>query len=145
MASIKSKGFLIPRIMPGDGRCIVDNDVASVTTGLANNDTVEFPWPAGLELNELKFQFADLDSTTAQAWQAGYAPVDPNSSISAALTYFAGASAITTSRAGGRYECAFVPKKFNEDMKIVLTCNAAGTPVAGDVYAILVGASKGVS
>lgn len=143
MASIKSKKFFAPQFMPGDGCGVVNNDVASVTA-LSNNDTIEFPWPAGLELNELKFQFDDLDSTSAQAFQAGYAPVQADTQYTQNLTYFAGASAITISRTGGRHECAFKPIKFDEDMKIVLTCNAAGTLTAGEVYAILVGAARGI-
>lgn len=144
MASIKSKKFFAPQFMPGDGCGVVNTDVAAVPGTLANNDTIEFPWPAGLELSELKFQFDDLDAAAAQAMQAGYAPVQADTQYSASLAYFAAASAITTSRAGGRYDCAFAPLKFDEDMKIVLTVNAAGTPQAGNVYAILVGAARGV-
>ena len=144
MASIKSKKFYAPQFMSGDGRGVVNTDVAAVPATMAANDTIEFPWPAGLELSELKFQFDDLDTTTAQAFQAGYAPTQADTQYTANLTYFAGASVITTSRTGGRYDCAFRPLKFDEDMKIVLTCNAAGTVQAGNVDAILVGAARGV-
>lgn len=144
MASFKSRKFAAPQYMPGDGVGIVNTDAAAVPATLAANDTIEFTLPAGMELCELSFQFDDLDTASLQAFQAGYAPVQAETQYTASLAYFAGASAITTSRGGGRYPCAFKPIKFDEDMKIVLTCNAAGTPQAGEVHAIMVGAARGI-
>ncbi len=144
MPAFLSRKFSAPQMMSGDGRALVNTDTVAVPATLAANDTLEFPLPAGFELCELSFQFDDLDSTTAQAFQAGFAPVQQETVLTPNLTYFAAASAITISRTGGRHLCSFKPIRFNEDVKIVLTCNAAGTPVAGEVNAIMVGAAVGI-
>lgn len=144
MPTFRSQTFNAPQPANGDGRALIIPQTADVPASLAANDTVEFLLPAGMELTELSFQMDDLDTTTAQAWQAGYAPAQAETQYTAALTYFAAASAITTSRTGGRFLCAFKPIKFDEDMRIVLTCNAAGTPQAGQIIAIMAGNSRGV-
>lgn len=145
MASIKAKGFNSPKFMPVDGCSTAIIDIVSLTTAPAANDTLDYFIPAGLEVFGVSIQCDDLDSngTPTFAFQAGYTPVNPASSLSPALTYFAGAGQ-TTARTGGRLVCAFKPIKFEEDVILRLTVGtAAATFAAGDVITIVEGNTVG--
>lgn len=146
MASIKSKKFLAPAFMPGDGRaaCLVDEVALTANPNAA--DTLDFLIPAGFEVSILEIQCDDLDSNGAPtfAFSAGYAPIQASSAYTANATYFAAAGQ-TTARTGGRLACSFKPIKFEEDMVLRLTVGtAAATFAAGSIHAVMVGACRGV-
>lgn len=145
MANTQAKKFSAPKTMNVDGRAVFYTDKATVAAA-ATNDTVDFVLPAGLDLMQMAFVFDDLDSNGAPtaAFKAGYTPVDASSSLAPNLTYFAAAGQ-TTAQAGGRYQCAFKPIKFEEDVIVRLTwTTGAATFQAGDVVMVAAGNGVGV-
>jgi hypothetical protein len=145
MASIKSAGFLNPQMMPVDGRGINLTDKVVLAANPTAADTLDFRIPAGMEVTGIDLYADDLDSngtpTLATSW--GYAPVDPNSSLAANATYFAGTGQ-TVGRAAGGLRLAFKPIKFEEDVYLRGTVGtASATFAAGELHAIISGNAKG--
>lgn len=144
MASTKSRDYLLPKMMPVDGRAVFINDRATVAANPTINDTHDFLIPAGFEMSLLQFLPTDMDSNGSPTLAAkiGYAPVDPNSTLTADDDYFKAAGAF--GQAAGLVECAFVPIMFQEDVKITITWTAvSATFVAGTVDMICAGNAKG--
>jgi hypothetical protein len=146
MASIKSVGFYSPKFMPGDGCAASLVDKVALTANPAVNDTIDFLIPAGLEVSIVEIQCDDIDTngTPTFAFGVGYAPIQADTALTAAPTYFAAAGQ-TTARTGGRLACSFKPIKFEEDVILRLTVGAvAATFAAGEIHAVVVGACRGV-
>lgn len=146
MASIKSAGFAAPKFMPGDGCAAYMIDKVALTANPTAADTLDFVIPAGLEVARVAIQCDDIDTngTPTFAFSVGYAPLQAETIYSANSTYFAAAGQ-TTARTGGRLECAFKPVKFEEDMILRLTVGtASATFAAGEIWAIVEGAARGV-
>lgn len=145
MASIKSVGFLSPQATPNDGRAVFVNDKVVLSANPAVADTLDFRIPAGMEVSSIDLYADDLDSnaspTLATSW--GYAPIDPNSSLTAVPAYFAAAGQ-TIGRAAGGQRLAFKPITFQEDVYLRGTVGAqSATFAAGELHAIVGGNSKG--
>lgn len=147
MPAYRSRRFLAPKFMPGDGRAAVETDTADLTTALLVGDTIEFNIPAGLEVSMLDIDTTDLDAggSPTLAFSVGFAPMQQETQLTANPTYFAPAGQ-TIARTGGRITCAFEPIKFNEDAILRLTVGtAAQTFAPGRITAVMVGAALGVT
>ena len=141
MANNRAQKFTSPKVMNVDGRAVWINDKV-VNPTLAVNDTFDYYCPAGLEISDLSVQADKMESTTTTTFKLGYTPVDPNSSLAANLSYFAGTGQ-TLLRAGGRLVCGFKPITFQEDVIIRLTVEVAGTPQAGECFLVMGGNANG--
>lgn len=144
MASVKSRDYLIPQMMPVDGRAVWINDRGTMSANPSVNDTLDFRLPAGFELSYLRFRPTDMDTngTPTLAAKIGYAPVDPASSLAAVDNYFKATAAFA--QAAGAVDCDFAPITFQEDVRITITwTTAAATFAAGTVDMIAGGNAKG--
>lgn len=144
MADTKSSGYLIPQMMPVDGRAIFIPDKADVASAPAVNDTVSFRLPAGLELSQLRFVVPDMDTngSPALAGKIGYKAVDPASALVADDDYFRATGAL--GQAAGLVDCSFPPITFQEDVMVQITwTTVAATFAAGTVHMIAAGNAKG--
>lgn len=144
MASVKSAGYLIPQMMPVDGRAVCIVDRGTMSANPTASDTLDFRIPAGLEVAALRFNVSDMDTngTPTLAAKIGYAAVDPASSLAASDAYFKATGAF--GQAAGLVDCAFQPITFQEDVRITITWTTnAATFAAGTVDMVAIGNAKG--
>lgn len=144
MANTKAVRFNAPKFQPISGEAAHFNDYCNVTAA-AVNDTFDYMIPAGVEIAAVSVQAPALDTNGSPtlAFQAGYLPADPTSSLAPALTYFAPAGQVTA-RAGGRLGCSFEPISFNEDVIVRITVTtAAATLAPGRLWTIVSGNCNG--
>jgi len=137
----KSVKYAAPQVMNVDGRAVYICDKV-VNPPMVINDTYDWKIPAGLEVASIEVQADDVESTTTSTFKLGYTPVDSSSALPPNLAYFA-ATGQTLLRTGGRLVCPFKPIKFEEDVILRMTIEVAGTPIAGEIFAIIGGNAVG--
>lgn len=145
MANFFAKKAKAPAFMPVDGRGMFIVDSLAVAAAPVVADVYNFLIPAGMEVDIVQIQADDIDAsaTPTIVFRAGYRPATTGSGLAANDAYFAAAGQ-TLAQAGGRLNCAFKPIKFEEDVYLTITVNAAAaTFAAGDLIAIVGGQGIG--
>lgn len=141
----KALRFVAPKFMPVSGVGFNFVDYVALAAAPAVNDTCDFLIPAGVDIASVQIQCDQLDTNAGKtvAFEVGYTPADPASSLTPVLNYFA-PTGQTTAQLGGRLQCSFHPISFQEDVIVRLTFTAvAATFQAGSIYAIVSGNCNG--
>ena len=143
MANLFGRKAKAPALMPVDGCAIQINDTIALTVNPAAGDVINFRLPAGIELGNLKIKCGDLDTGTGFLFRVGYTPCDTGSTLAADSVAFAPAGQ-TNAHTGTTLDCSFHPIKFEEDVYVTVTVNAASTGfTAGLISMIAIGSAIG--
>jgi hypothetical protein len=125
---------------------IFNNSVAVATTDIDTIGDIIQPVKvaAGTEVHRVVVKVTDMDSATSLQAKIGFTPADGSAAPSGADVAVAAAGAWAQSAATTTYEI-FPPYRVEKDsyLNIVVTA-AAGTAVAGTVYAKVEGEALGV-
>lgn len=142
MATTKSANYLLPQLMPCDGRAVVLHDSVTISANPTAADRAVFRIPAGLEVCKIWLSVPDMDSSTGLAGKIGYKAIAPDSTLVEDDDYFRADGAL--GQAAALIDLDFVPITFQEDvdLEIVWTVTATGFS-AGTIRAVILGNSKG--